>query len=134
MAVNVLEYALRLAISRRLSPVPREAVDALLEEYMPPYSFDAKIQMGYALNIFSKDTKKTLSTIKHIRNTFAHAPARVSFSTPAVCDACLSIKPHRDLAKLAGKGRTVRAQFLRTVQWLSILIIRKRPVNRALRM
>lgn len=125
IAVNFLDFHLRLAISRRLSGTRSDAIDALFDEYKPLSNFDSKIHMAYALGIYGEKTKKILETIKHIRNTFAHSAVRISFRSPAIRDACLSIEMFPTLRRFVGTLRTARRRFLRIAHVLSLLISRQ---------
>lgn len=122
VAVNFLDVCLRIAISKRLSDLRSDEIDALFDEYKPLYTLDSKIHMGLALNIYGQETLKMLEKIKNIRNTFAHSSVRVTFSSPAIVDACAEIKPYRELARLVGRPKMVRTRFLRTTHWLGALI------------
>lgn len=122
VAISFLDYWLGQSIQWRLTNIRTDAVEALFDEYKPLYTLDAKISMGMALELYGEETKTILEAIKHVRNTFAHAPMRLSFETPQIKEACEAIKLYRELAKLVGKPRTVRMRFLRTTQCLGMLI------------
>ena len=51
-------------------------------------TFFAKAWLSHALGDFGPNTMEDLSTIRDIRNTFAHSAIEVSFETPAIADAC----------------------------------------------
>jgi hypothetical protein len=50
--------------------------------------FAAKIQIGYALQLFGAQTRKDLNIIRHLRNQFAHSRMPIEFVTPVVKRCC----------------------------------------------
>lgn len=51
----------------------KSGVDELFKPSGLLGDFGAKIQMGYAINLFGSQTKKDLNIIRHLRNQFAHS-------------------------------------------------------------
>jgi hypothetical protein len=51
-------------------------------------TFARKIALGYALRIFAAQTKDNLTTMRHLRNAFAHAKIPLTFDTPEVAAVC----------------------------------------------
>jgi hypothetical protein len=64
----------------------------LLEDENFFSSFSRKIELGYALTIYGRQTKSNLNTIRHIRNAFAHAKIPVTFDTPEVAAVCAQLE------------------------------------------
>jgi hypothetical protein len=52
----------------------------------PLGSFSAKINLGYLMRLYGKDTKNELDTIKEIRNSFAHRPHTKDFEVQRLRD------------------------------------------------
>jgi hypothetical protein len=51
-------------------------------------TFARKIELGYALRIYGAQTKENLTTMRHLRNAFAHAKIPLTFDTPEVAAVC----------------------------------------------
>jgi hypothetical protein len=86
-AINT-ENALRYAISRRLA-VTREEYDNLFGRNGPMGTFDLKIRMAQAMNIFGRETKDNLLLVRTIRNAFAHAHIPITFRTAQIKHLCV---------------------------------------------
>jgi hypothetical protein len=50
--------------------------------------FRSKIILGYALGLYSQQTREDFQTIRHIRNVFAHSRMNLSFKSKEIADAC----------------------------------------------
>ena len=50
--------------------------------------FGAKVDLGYLIGLYSKRAHKELTTIRHIRNDFAHQFELNSFDRPDIRDRC----------------------------------------------
>ena len=66
----------------------KNGVDELFKPSGLLGEFGAKIQLGYALNLFGSQTKKDLNIIRHLRNQFAHSRMPIEFTTPVVKRCC----------------------------------------------
>ena len=91
LAATFLENSLEFAVSRRL-PNAARLLSKIFENDGPLSSFDAKITIADALNIYGGVTSHNLNMIKHVRNTFAHASIPISFQTDEVSAACETLK------------------------------------------
>ena len=47
-------------------------------------SLAKKIELGYALRIYGPQSRANLTTMRHLRNAFAHAKIPLTFDTPEV--------------------------------------------------
>lgn len=56
-------------------------------------TFNSKIWLGYALNLYGDSTNSLLRLIKHIRNAFAHAQIPIDFNTPEIVAGCTLLPP-----------------------------------------
>lgn len=56
----------------------------LFDGYGPMSSFSGKIDMAYALQIITKKAYDELTTIRRLRNKFAHSIALVSFDSDEI--------------------------------------------------
>jgi hypothetical protein len=76
-----VEDALEYAIQRRFVALGKERLDSLFEYPGPLSSFDAKIQVGFAIGLYGPIIRHDLDVIRRIRNGFAHAKKPISFNT-----------------------------------------------------
>ena len=90
IATAYLEERLGGAIKARLVP------DTTIEGHFfkgigPLASLSAKIDMGYLLGVYEQDVRRSLQTVKDIRNAFAHRPEPMDFKTQKIKDLCSNI-------------------------------------------
>jgi DNA-binding MltR family transcriptional regulator len=98
LASTLLETGLRSALAARICIHSADRI-AIFDNNGPLSTLDSCIILARALHIVGEKTYHNLNTIKHIRNTFAHAAAPVSFSNPEIikaCDTLLVTKKYRD--------------------------------------
>jgi hypothetical protein len=93
VATAVLEKTLEEAIASHfvadLPPEHERAIfDGDYERDGVVGSLYAKAHLAYALGLFGPDTRADVSAIRWIRNTFAHAPVALTFSTPEIAVLC----------------------------------------------
>ena len=95
LSAVTVETMLINTIVRRL-PNGAAMYGQIFENQGPLATFDDKIVIAQALGIIGPETKNNLNTIKHIRNTFAHAGIPITFSTREIADACgaLTVPPN----------------------------------------
>ena len=80
-AAALTELAVEKAIKIRLRRLTKTEQDGLFDATGPLATFSGKIRMGYALNIYGRETRHDLETINAIRNVFAHSVHEVSFKS-----------------------------------------------------
>jgi hypothetical protein len=98
LMVTGVEDALQKAIESRLH-VERDQRDLLFGYDSPVGTFDYKIRIGHALEIFGAETKQNLELLKAIRNAFAHSKIPLDFQVAEVKAACdLLIMPRMPIA------------------------------------
>jgi DNA-binding MltR family transcriptional regulator len=85
---SFVDAALRLAIEAELHIASKVARDKLFKGYGPIATFSARIELGFALQIFGPKTKADLGIIRTIRNRFAHELHPILFSDPDIAVAC----------------------------------------------
>jgi hypothetical protein len=89
VAGSVVENALAVAIQSRLRALdPAEQKELFEYENSALGTFHAKIQIGYALGLYSHRVRDDLKRLKRIRNTFAHRIFVKSFDHEDVSDDC----------------------------------------------
>jgi hypothetical protein len=93
IAAALIEHDLGLAIEARLLPLNSKLRENLFGSRGTLAGFQAKIDVGFALGIFSKDGHGDLDTIRRIRNRFAHTPIELSFQDPEIKRLSLSLMP-----------------------------------------
>jgi hypothetical protein len=87
LAAVLVNDALESALCRRL-PNPTNYFTRLFDNEGPLSTLDAKILMAQCFGIIGSLTQRNLETVKHVRNTFAHAGVPIDFSTKEIVDAC----------------------------------------------
>jgi len=71
----------------------QSAIKALFVGDKAPLStFEAKCQVALGIGLIGEITHNNLEVIRHIRNTFAHAIANISFEEPEMTRACNRLK------------------------------------------
>lgn len=82
---GLVEHALARAIMARLRELSDDEQRGLFETERSLLStFDAKIQLGYVLNLFSSPTCADLRAVKKVRNLFAHRLEIQRFDHPEI--------------------------------------------------
>lgn len=95
LAASDFEVTLQNEIAAKFVRLNREIRDALFSGYGPLSTFAAKIDIGYALGLYGKQTRIALKSVKRIRNNFAHADKPIDFSDTINLPYCMSLKPKR---------------------------------------
>jgi hypothetical protein len=88
LAATNIENALGFALERRLHVHSGQYERLFGWESSPLGTFENKIRIAYALDVFGEETKQNLYLIKAIRNAFAHAKIPIKFETDEVSDVC----------------------------------------------
>jgi len=87
LAHTTLEQHLERAIATHFT-IPWEAANITLFRRGLLSNFSPKIEIAFALGVFSKEMKDDLSWINVIRNAFAHASTHIDFQSDPVAAAC----------------------------------------------
>lgn len=88
-ACLILSANVETALDRAIEQFLRlDENSRLLEDENFYASFYRKIELGHALRIYGDQTKANLTTMRHIRNAFAHAKIPITFDTPEVAAVC----------------------------------------------
>jgi len=103
LAATNVEIALRYALVRRLT-VKEDQHGLFFGSGSPLSTFDQKIRIAYALEIFGQKTKINLDLVREIRNAFAHAHIPITFETDQVKDVC-------KLKSLASSAESLSSSF-----------------------
>jgi len=96
MGANLVENQLAIAIMSRLRPLSPADYNRLFDgEAAALGRFHAKIQIGYALNLYNKADHDELMSVKTIRNRFAHHLRTKSFNETVIVKECTKLLHHR---------------------------------------
>jgi len=91
IAATTIDVSLERLIRTRFRSLKPSDSDAIFSGTGPLSTFSGKIQIAYALGLIGPYTKHDFSTIKDIRNVFAHSTHNYSFRTKQIHDRCLGM-------------------------------------------
>jgi DNA-binding MltR family transcriptional regulator len=125
VAAAFLDEALELLLRRKMTQEPaavRTTVDALFVGNGPLGSFWAKTELGRALQFIPDVVYDDLTSIRTIRNHFAHSYVRATFSNQMVRDLvsgfhAFGIEAVPLSEKEEAKGLDVRQRFCLASSW-----------------
>ena len=80
----VVELDLERLLEAHMPALSKNLRAKLFEAYGPISTFSAKIDLCYAFGFITQDQHKTLTSIKAIRNKFAHAHTLIHFDHESV--------------------------------------------------
>jgi hypothetical protein len=84
----------RLAQTLRVALQPNDDIaNRLLKGYGPLATFSAKIDVGHMMGMYSEAYRRTMYTLKDIRNAFAHQSNKTTFKTDKVRGLCSNLPP-----------------------------------------
>lgn len=86
-----LDRTLEGALRTKMNTLNSELAGRLFGDTRPLGNFSAKIDLAFALGLIDSDNYKRLTTIRKIRNVFAHADDFVDFHTPAIQNLLLKL-------------------------------------------
>jgi hypothetical protein len=116
-----LENNLALAIMSRLRDMDETEQKDLFDEPLSLLGgFSAKVEIGYALNIFGKSVRSDLKRLNRIRNRFAHYLEVRNFDHPEVSKFCddLIYPTFKDPSKRT-RPQTREEKFRDTISYLA---------------
>jgi hypothetical protein len=87
MAVAHLEHRLAETLKVAFEDLPKIR-DRVFKGYGPLASLAAKIDVAALIGIFPQYLHRGLTTVREIRNDFAHSPNIVSFESQKIADLC----------------------------------------------
>lgn len=88
MAANVERELEALLLAAVLKRSDNETKDRLLDRDGALATFYGNIHLGYALELYNKETLSNLDRIRNLRNTFAHAAIPLRFDHRRVASEC----------------------------------------------
>lgn len=83
-----IEKWVQASLEAKMRPLSNTVTERIFRGYGPLSSFSAKIDIGYALELFDDAIYNDLKAIKDLRNVFAHATDALSYSDKDVAE-CL---------------------------------------------
>lgn len=87
MMTSIVDNYLKLLLLNRLNPLTKKEVSDLFDGNAPLTSFAAKVNLGYALGLYSDACKRAMHSMRRIRNIFAHHIAPLTFSDDTIKEA-----------------------------------------------
>jgi hypothetical protein len=102
IAAAVLEEILEIVLRKRLLKLSNRHADELFGPMKALSSFSAKIEIGFALGLFSEAGYRHLNVIRDVRNKFAHRIAALTFDHPDIAkiiDEGIFPKPSANIKK-----------------------------------
>jgi hypothetical protein len=87
MIDNILAYKL----AERMPGINQDESERIFGPEGPLGSFSNRIRLAHALGIIGRPLKRRLEMIKEMRNTAAHAHARLDFTNPVIVSAVASL-------------------------------------------
>jgi hypothetical protein len=116
IATTLLEHNLVIAIQHRLLPLPRALKDNLFGSRGTLGAFQDKIDLGFALGLYTKAGHHDFDTIRKVRNRFAHTPIALTFQDAEIKKLCSSLLLGGEHL-LTPKQKEPRERFL--IAWLT---------------
>ena len=107
VAGSVAEKRLQQALLSLMKSDKPDVLNEIFRPSGPLGPFSTKIHLGYLLGLLSPDAYKDLTTIKNIRNDFAHHLDMDAFDVPSIRDRCrnlLLVDRHIGPIPLFGEG------------------------------
>jgi hypothetical protein len=83
LASSLTEILLGGAIRHKMRPLTTKEQEAIFFGDGPLSRFSARIQIGYALNIYGKKTRHDLDALRQLRNQMAHSLEKLDFESLA---------------------------------------------------
>lgn len=77
----IIEEQILRALLTKMRLLNGKMYKRLFDGYGPLSSFSGKIDMAYALQIITKETYDDLTTIRRLRNKFAHSMSLINFNS-----------------------------------------------------
>ena len=124
IASSVVEQALVFASLKRFPREDTDVLDQLFEGNGAPLSsFDASIRIAYSLGIIGKDTRDDLSSIRRIRNAFAHTRIKIDFDREEIRNACSQISLPQRWPEMGVDPSDAREVYLQSCFQYSLFLL-----------
>jgi len=88
---EALESLLRARFSMR-HPKSKASLKKLFDDFRPLYSFSAKLEICYAMDLIGEWMYQDLGIVKNLRNRFAHSVEYARFDLPEVVQSTEKLK------------------------------------------
>ncbi len=110
----------------RLRPLLPGQRKALFGRMAPLSTFSAKIELGYAVGLYSEPFHTNLNMIREVRNRFAHSFNALSFNHPDIGKIIENARRHR---LLTGDLSTNRNEFMAAFALVGAFLLAMRFQN-----
>lgn len=110
------------AIEARLVPLSNTIRDSLYTEGGPLESFSAKINFGFALGLYGKQTRADLHLVRRVRNQFAHFFAINSFEHEEISKLCKNLKTPDFISEAMGEA-TLNMPELKAKYFITTMLV-----------
>ena len=77
-------------------------------------NFSSKTMVAYAFGLIGQKTREDLDTIRHIRNTFAHALVHIQFTHEDISPACMALH-HKSQQTMSLFLKGPKAHYVRAI-------------------
>jgi DNA-binding MltR family transcriptional regulator len=124
IAFSFVDEHLEQSIRSQFVPLSKSKTKALFSG--PLATFEAKVQIGYALGLFSDKILSDLSLIAQIRNKFAHRLLSIKFSDPNVRELCNNLALGKPKTDVAPQFREPRGRYILACCMLMVVILIER--------
>jgi DNA-binding MltR family transcriptional regulator len=115
---SLLEKVLETLIIKRLRPLSSNQKNALFGRMAPLSTFAAKIELGFAIGLYSRNAYENLNMVREVRNKFAHKFEPLTFEHKKIIE--LIHKPDR-MHTISKASATPKAEFILTCSILGAL-------------
>jgi|SRR5271166_2431018 len=147
LVTTIIEDRLTEAIRARWHDAKDESGDQLLDRlfayFGPLGNFGTKIEIGFVIGLYTKETMKDLYSVRKIRNAFAHKLAPKDFEAQAIKDLStnlkipdkypISVSPSTGAKLRISPKPLTRSEFARVLLGVSSVDEIKSPRNRFIR-
>jgi hypothetical protein len=117
-----LEYILQWLIEAAWPPISKHTRERLFEGSNAPLgTFSAKIELGFAMDLYGSSARADLDRIRSIRNRFAHSMHPIDFTDDEISKNVASFQIGRKAEITASDKRAEnRQRFVGVAQWLML--------------
>ena len=112
IGASLLEGRLMQSIQLRMMPdMPTDMGGRMFKGSGPLASFSAKIDIGFLLQLYPKEMRDVMHTLREIRNDAAHKTDAISFSFQSTKDRCENLRHALPFAHFAGVKHSTRLRM-----------------------
>lgn len=125
-----IEGGLLIMLRERMPSLNGDEGKRIFEFEGPCGSFSNRIRMAQGLGVIDRQTRKQIEIIKEMRNVAAHSYTPVTFSTPEIREAVLTLlPPHARREAETFPGILIRLAFQKFYGRLLVCLSHSQPVD-----